>query len=136
MVQFKLLEKAPPACNEPSKLPSLDNFFQDTFNPSAIDMINSEVNGTTGRIVAIIGPEYRFMMARRLVTDFLTEYQTLINGYLKKDFGQDYEFKLQMAKVIIEKTSHLFFYKLAPILSAHKLEPIVEKLDHSFSQFF
>ena len=39
-------------------------------------MISNEVKigVTTGRLVAIIGPEHRFMMSRLLVNEFLIEY--------------------------------------------------------------
>ena len=51
-------------------------------------MISNEVKVgvPSGRIVDIIGPEHRFMMSRLLVNEFLSEYQRLIFGYLKRDF--------------------------------------------------
>lgn len=97
-------------------------------------MISNEVKigVTTGRIVAVIGPEHRFMMASLLIKEFLSEYQTLIYGYLKRDFGEDKMFYLQMAEVTIQSTLHLLFYQLNPVLCEHKLEPIIEKLDQCF----
>lgn len=59
-------------------------------------MISNEVKigVTTGRIVAVIGPEHRFMMANLLIKEFLNEYQKLIYEYLKRDFGEDKMFYL------------------------------------------
>ena len=75
-MQFKLLEKAPPACTQESQLPDLELFFQDIFLPSTVEMISNEVKVgvPSGRIVDIIGAEHRFMMSRLLVNEFLVEY--------------------------------------------------------------
>ena len=69
MVQFKLLEKAPPFCSQESEIPSLESFFQGIFIPSAVEMISNEVKVgvPSGRIIDIIGTEYRFMMSRLLI---------------------------------------------------------------------
>ena len=81
-------DQAHPACTNEEELPVLEEFFQERFIPSAVEMISNEVKigVTTGRIIAIIGPEYRFMMARLLINDFLAEYKKLIDGYLKRNF--------------------------------------------------
>ena len=105
MVQFELLDKAPPPCtniNE-STLPELEQFFQSKFMPAAVEMIRDEVKVgvPSGRIVEIIGPEHRFMMSRLLLNKFLNEYQKLIKGYLKHDYENDFMTKLQMVKLII-----------------------------------
>ena len=78
MVQFELLDKAPPShenINE-STLTELEDFFQKKFMPSAVEMIRDEVKVgvPSGRIIEIIGPEHRFMMSRLLLNKFLVEY--------------------------------------------------------------
>ena len=60
----------------------------------------------------------------------------MIKGYLKHDYESDYLTKLQMIKLIIQATRHLFFFKLSPELQNHMLEPIIEKLDQCFNQLF
>ena len=45
-------------------------------------------------------------------------------------------FRLQMVKLIIQATRHLFFNKLSPLFTDQKIEPIIDKLDQSFFQFF
>ena len=91
MVQFKLVEKMKPACNDASHLPELENFFQRIFIPSAVDMISNEIKigVPSGRIVDVIGLERRFMMSRRLINLFLGEYKNLIHEYIKRDFGEN-----------------------------------------------
>ena len=66
-------------------------------------MISNEVKVglPSGRIIDIIGTEYRFMMSRLLINLFLSEYQKLINEYLKRDFNENEMFRLQMVKLII-----------------------------------
>ena len=121
-----------------STLTELEQFFQSKFIPSAVEMINNEVKVglPSGRIVDVIGPEHRFMMSRLLINKFLDEYHTLIKGYLEHDFGSNYMIKLQIIKDIIQATRHLFFFKLSPVLQNQKLEPIIEKLDQCFFQYF
>lgn len=138
MVQFKLLEKAPPICHHRSDLPDLARFFHQVFTPSAVAMISNEVKVgmTSGRIVDVLGPEHRFMMSRLLVNEFLIQYHELIERYLTRDFGEDEMFKLEMVKLVIEETKHLFINRLGPVLLDQKLAPILEKLDASFFSFF
>lgn len=138
-VQFKLLEKAPPICQHRSDLPDLARFFHEVFTPSAVAMISNEVKVgmTSGRIVDVLGPEHRFMMSRVLINDFLIYYkQAFVKKYLKRDFGEDQMFKLEMVKLVIEETKHLFVNRLGPVLIDQKLAPILEKLDASFFKFF
>lgn len=122
MVQFELLDKAPPSHQNlrTSSLPELEQFFQSKFIPSAVEMINNEVKVgvPSGRMIDIIGPEHRFMMSRLLINKFLDEYNRLIQGYLKHDFGTEYLLKLQVIKLVIQATRHLFFFKLSPVLQA------------------
>ena len=45
-------------------------------------------------------------------------------------------FRLHMIKLIVQATRHLFFFKLCPVFQDQKLEPIIEKLDQCFFQYF
>ena len=118
MVQFKLLEKAPPACTQESHIPLLERFFHELFIPSAVEMLTNEVRVglPNGRIVHTIGPEHRFLISKLLINNFLEEYRTLVNGYLKRDFSQNEMFRLLVVKLIVSATRHMLFYRLVPVL--------------------